>query len=253
MYRSAYDLKSFYNSLGGRITRRIIKKHIRNIWPNLDKQRLLGYGYAVPYINDYVDEVERVFAIMPSEQGVHHWPQDGSNMTCVCHDSELAVETNSVDRILLVHSLEFSTSLEPLFQELWRVLKSNGRVLIIVPNRLGLWARATWSPYGHGTPYSISQVETFLRNNMFVHERTFCALYVPPFKNSVFLKSAEFFEKIGRFCMPGMGGVHFFEASKQLYAGIGAAEKRTQKERPITAIPQPTSREILLAEQLYHK
>jgi hypothetical protein len=110
--------------------------------------------------------------------------------------------------------------LTPAFEELWRVLKSNGRILIIVPNRMGLWCRADWTPFGHGRPYSAAQVNNFLREHLFVPERTEKGVFIPPFENNFLLRSAGWWEALGEKICPGMGGVIFVEASKQVYAGI---------------------------------
>jgi len=220
MHPSAYDLKSFYNSRAGRIVRRIVRERMEQMWPSdsLTGLRLMGYGYPIPYLKTYLEKAERAFALMPGEQGVHHWPTEGGNLTCLSEERDLPFETNSVDRILMIHALEFTGNLRPLLQEMWRVLKSSGRILIVVPNRLGLWARADWSPFGRGTPCSATQAEDILRANLFVHERTEKALFVPPFRGDFVLRSAGFFEKVGNAVFPAMGGVHFIEASKQLYA-----------------------------------
>ncbi|MCB1530423.1 MAG: methyltransferase domain-containing protein [Rhodospirillales bacterium] len=233
MHPSAYDLKSFYNSARGRIVRRILRARVADFWPDTDTKalRVLGVGYAVPYLASYMDKAERVVCVMPSGQGAHGWPSDGENLVCLSDETALPFETNSVDRILMVHSLEFSGFLTPEFEELWRVLKSNGRLLMIVPNRMGMWARADWSPFGQGTPFSARQVELFLRENLFVHERTEKALFVPPFRRDFFLRAAGYFEEIGRMLFPAMGGVHFVEASKQLYAGTGQTQRSLALKR----------------------
>lgn len=219
MYPSAYDLKAFYGTIAGRIVRRIIREKIRSFWPESSHMRVMGMGYAAPYLRPFTDTAERTIALMPPGLGAHHWPDDGKNVVALAADAELPVETNSIDRILMIHSLEHSGVDPAAFEELWRVLKSSGRILIVVPNRMGLWARAEWSPFGQGTPFSAAQVERTLRENLFVHERTDRALYVPPFKREFFLKSARYFENAGPKICPALGGLHFVEASKQLYAG----------------------------------
>ncbi|MCC6598282.1 MAG: methyltransferase domain-containing protein [Alphaproteobacteria bacterium] len=224
MYRSVYDLKAFYNGRVGRVVRRVLQARIRDFWPDIHGMRLMGCGYAVPYMRAFKEEAERSFAIMPAGQGAHEWPQNGggNNLNCVVlsEAAELPVETNSVDRVLMVHDIEFSEFLKPALQEIWRVLKSNGRLLVVVPNRAGFWARADWSPFGQGTPYSASQIAFYLRDNLFVHERTEGALFMPPIKHSLFLKSSGLFEKLGRSYAPFLAGVHMVEASKQLYATV---------------------------------
>jgi SAM-dependent methyltransferase len=144
-----------------------------------------------------------------------------------------------VDRILLVHDVEFCEFLQPSLQEIWRVLKSTGRLLVVVPNRNGLWSRAEWSPFGQGTPYSASQIEYYLRDNLFVHERTEGALYLPPIRHSAIQKSAGFFEKFGRTC-PVMPGVIIVEATKQIYATpIQGGGIRTPARGRRLLIPKP--------------
>lgn len=248
MYPSAYDLKDFYNTLGGRIIRTVLRERIGEFWP-ADEQRdmrMVGIGYALPYMRPYLDKAERVVSLMPPQQGAHPWPMDGQNLVCMGDEAALPIETNSIDRVLLVHALEFSGFHQPLFEELWRVMKGNARMMIVVPNRMGLWSRADWSPFGQGTPFSASQVERFLRDNMFSHERTRHALFVPPFRRDMFLRSAKFFEKTGRMICPAAGGVHIVEASKQLYAGKGTRARVKPHPQMQTApgLPQPVGRVV---------
>ena len=156
MYRSAYDLKSFYNTKVGRMVRRVLQERIREFWPDTNNMRVLGCGYATPYLRLFMEKSERVLAAMPAGQGAHHWPYnhpgDDHNLVCLAEEAELPFETSSIDRVILIHSVEFAEHLQQNLAEIWRVLKSNGRLLVIVPNRSGFWARADWSPFGQGTP-----------------------------------------------------------------------------------------------------
>ena len=243
---TAYQLKSFYNSFKGRVIRRIIREKILEIWPDLKAMNILGYGYALPYLKPYLDQSSCLSVMMPQQMGIHHWPPENKNLVCLSAEDTLPIETNSVDRILMVHSLEFLDNPEETFEELWRVLKSSGRLLIVVPNRVGLWARSDWSPFGQGQPYSARQVENFLSDNLFVHERTTHALFSPPFQSEFLLRAAQFFEKIGAYIYPALGGVHVIEASKQLYAntgtGVRAGHLRTSAKKAVPTKPVPTPR-----------
>ena len=59
----------------------------------------------------------------------------------------LMIQKEVADRILLVHMLEWSEKPLDLLHELWRVLAPNGRLLLVVPNRRGLWARVDIKPF----------------------------------------------------------------------------------------------------------
>ncbi len=241
---NAYSLKSFYNSRKGLIVRSLVRQKILNTWPEINLQRLMGYGYALPYLRPYMDKASGTFNMMPAQLGVHNWPPESDNCVCLHAESLLPLETNSIDFVLMVHGLEFLDNPEETFEEIWRVLKSTGRLLIVVPNRVGLWARADWSPFGQGRPYSARQVESFLSDNLFVHERTSHALFSPPFEKEVLLRGAELFEKIGPYLYPALGGVHVIEATKQLYAGKGkiaraGIRQNVKKPVPVGAVPTP--------------
>lgn len=248
---TAYDLKSFYNAFSGRVIRKIIREKLLSLWSQDDTKKLsvMGYGYALPYLRPYImNETARVYNVIPAQLGVHSWPADGLNRVCLSEENSLPLETNSIDRIIMVHGLEFLDFPESSFEELWRVLKSTGRIIIVVPNRMGLWARADWNPFGQGRPYSARQVETFLKDNLFVHEQTTHALFSPPFQNNLLLRMAHIFEVVGKYLYPALGGVTIIEASKQLYAGKGKTVKSKVPEaikKAVSAKPVPTPRQKL--------
>ena len=108
---------------------------------------------------------------------------------------------------------------------MWRVLAPEGRVLMIVPNRRGVWARLDTTPFGHGRPYSRAQLEALLHDAMFEPLDWGVALFVPPFGRRFLLRSATAWERIGARLTPGLAGVIIVEARKELMSPIAAAEK----------------------------
>ncbi|MCC7304849.1 MAG: methyltransferase domain-containing protein [Alphaproteobacteria bacterium] len=241
MHHTAYDLRAFYNGKVGRIVRRVLRQRIAELWPDVRAQRVMGCGYATPYLRGFMEDAERVFAVMSAGQGVHHWPYGEKNRVCAAEESAFPVETNSIDRVLMIHGLEFSAHSPSFLQEVFRVLKSNGRLLVVVPNRSGFWAHADWSPFGQGATYSTAQICALLRESSFVIERTDEALFMPPLKYSLFMQSAGFFEYVGRKYLPIAAGVHIIEAGKQLYARAGQG---TGLKAPVTVrglMPRPAA------------
>ena len=61
--------------------------------------------------------------------------------------------------LLVVHGLEEAESLRPLLRQLWRVLAPEGRSAVVAPNRASLWAQVERSPFGHGRPFSRSELD----------------------------------------------------------------------------------------------
>ena len=150
MYTDVVDLRDFYETSLGQVAARMLRRRIRTIWPSLTGQSLAGLGYTVPYLRPYLGEAERVMSLMPAAQGVLPWPKEGPNVATLTEEAELPLQDASVDRLLLVHALECSEQVRPMLSEVWRVLAGGGRVLIVVPNRRGIWARLDRTPFGGG-------------------------------------------------------------------------------------------------------
>ena len=108
MIPNAYGLRDFYKTFCGRIVRRVIIDALKNIWPSCHDFRILGAGYALPYLKSFDQNPERIICVMFKDAGVHHWPADQENLTCLADETDLPFETNSIDRIVLIHSLEFT-------------------------------------------------------------------------------------------------------------------------------------------------
>lgn len=221
MYPDVADLREFYTSARGRLTQRLLRQHIRRLWPSLQGLTLLGLGFATPLLRPFIAETQTTLALMPAQQGVLYWPSAAPNRTALCDEAALPLPDSSIDRLIILHMIENSDQLPILFSEAWRVLKSSGKVLLIVPSRSGLWARSDATPFGHGRSYSIHQIRKLLRAHLFIPERSEHALFAPPSAHPFWLKSAPYLEKLGARWLPALGGVHLIEASKQLYAPTG--------------------------------
>ncbi len=229
MWTDVVDLRDFYASPLGRAAQRMIRRRLREMWPDTSGQRVLGIGYAVPYLGMFRAEAERVIAAMPAGQGVLHWPLNDAGQTLLADETELPFPDLSMDRVLLVHSLECSERTRPMLREVWRVLADSGRLIVVVPNRRGLWARTERTPFGFGRPYSGGQLTRLLRDSMFMPMQTERALFVPPVPLRVLVHSALMWEKIGQRVFPGIGGVNVAEAVKQIYAGTAAVTEPKRK------------------------
>jgi len=220
------DLAQFYAGHLGQVAKRIIRRRIRMAWPDVTGLRVLGVGYATPYLFPFREESERSLAVMPATQGVVHWPRDGANLVVLSEERELPFPDESVDRVLLVHGVENAEQIGPLLSEIWRVLTPPGRLLVVVPNRRGLWARFERTPFGHGRPYSPPQITRLLRETNFSPAVVEPALFVPPSTWRVVLRMASLFERLGRRWGLGLAGVLVVDAGKQIYAVTPQSQPR---------------------------
>ncbi len=233
MWSDVVDLKDFYDSHLGQVARHTIRRAVRSLWPDLHGQALLGVGFATPYLRQFQGEAERVIACMPAAQGVMHWPAEGPGAVALAEETVLPLPDYSIDRVLLVHGLESSEYLRDMLHEIWRVLTGDGRLLVVVPNRRGIWARFDRTPFGWGHPYNRTQLSRLLRANQFTPTRSERALYIPPTRSRWLLRSAMAWERLGRRWFPTFSGVIMIEAGKQLYAASAAHERPRRSSRPV--------------------
>lgn len=235
MWTDAIDLKEFYASSLGRTARRMIGRRVRALWPDVRGLNVLGLGFSTPFLGMFRAESQRVVAVMPAGQGVVRWPADGAGLTLLADETELPFPDRSMDRVLLVHALECAERVQPMMRELWRVLADGGRLLVVVPNRRGLWARFERTPFGHGRPYSPAQLSHRLSDALFTPYQSSAALYVPPVRSRMVLSSAVAWEQVGQRWFTTFAGVVMLEATKQIYAGHVVHAERRQRAYAIVA------------------
>src|ERR1700752_1938432 len=220
------DLRNFYAQRLGVVARRFVGRGIRARWKDTRGQRVIGGGYATPYLGLFRGEAERCLALMPAPQGVVRWPSTRPALAALVEEDDLPLTDSAVDRVLLMHALEMSSDPVELLREAWRVLAAGGRLLAVVPNRRGLWARMDTTPFGQGRPYSRTQITHLLRDTWFTPAGWGEALYVPPIARGWFLRSAVAWEGTGAMLSAPFAGVHIVEATKQVYRAIPARRER---------------------------
>ena len=106
MASDVVDLRDFYRSALGRVVRRMIRRAILRVWPDLRGMRLLGIGYPAPFLSALSGETERTIAVMPATLGVLRWPPEGRNLVTLADEGEIPFADYSIDRVLLVHAIE---------------------------------------------------------------------------------------------------------------------------------------------------
>lgn len=219
------DLKAFYASRLGRIAARLISLRIRELWPKLESERLVGIGYATPFLAGLGERAERALAFMPAPLGIVAWQHGRGNAAALVRTDMLPLDGGAVDRVLAVHCLEHADSAHETLREIWRVLSPGGRLLAIVPSRAGLWARTEFTPFGHGRPFSRAQLTALLRSAMFEPVAMTRALALPPTQRRLFVHTGTSWERIGSWAWPRFSGVLMVEAAKLVRQTIDVKAK----------------------------
>jgi SAM-dependent methyltransferase len=100
----------------------------------------LGFGYLPPYTAEHKEAFNNTFWLVNRTLRASPWPEKGENVkTLVADEYLLPFENESVDMVLALHSLEFTSRyVDSALREIWRVLKASGRIYIVTANKFGL-------------------------------------------------------------------------------------------------------------------
>ncbi|RBP16393.1 methyltransferase family protein [Roseiarcus fermentans] len=237
-------LIDFYESPLGDVARRLIGRIVRARWLSARGLTIAALGYGSPYLERLRDGADRCFAMMPAGQGAAVWPDRERCAATMVHGEMLPLPDNSVDRLMIVHALEAAERPGELLEEVWRIVAPEGRILVVVPSRRGVWARVDATPFGHGLPYSRTQLRDLLQgadlSPVFWGE----ALFAPPVGKRAVIRFAPTIERVGAaFSLP-FAGVYVVEAIKQVYRPVRVhALARTRRGVGVPALAASARRE----------
>jgi SAM-dependent methyltransferase len=248
MRRDVLELRQFYASDLGRAARAMVERKLAEAWGDAAGLDVLTLGYATPFAAPLRAAARRVVAAMPAQQGVEVWPADGRNLATLTSEDSLPFPNALFDRILVVHGLEESDDPVRFLREVWRVLAPSGRTIVTVASRNGLWANTEKTPFGHGRPYTRSQLAELLREADLEPSGWTRALYVPPV--GWMAGWAEGFEQAGSRLWPGFAGLLLMEAVKQTFAVKPQGTRvRVRANRPVL-LPAPGAAPVSRRERL---
>ena len=224
------NIQEFYNSQLGLTVNECITKEISTKWTDLNGTRILGVGFSSPYTSFYNRNQNNIVSLLPPTPSTKCSAGNTTNQKLISLFHEIPLPDLSIDRIIIVHALEFSESANLMIRELWRILTDNGKIIFIVPNRLGIWCRFDSNPFGFGRPYSPNQLVRLLEDNLFTTIKRTTALYMPPIKVRGMNSLYQGWEIFGRNTFPNLGGIISVEAEKQIYSGnrvFASGQKRS--------------------------
>ncbi len=116
MWISIDEIEDFYTTESGYRFKNSITRIIEKY--NDNTTQILSVGYT---------QEHNIPTIIPAKQGL-------VKGTIIAHENMLPVANNSIDTILVIHTLEYTANLKSLFKEVLRVLKSYGNAIFIFPN-----------------------------------------------------------------------------------------------------------------------
>ncbi len=186
-----------------------------------------------------------------SHKIVHDFYRDNDpqSITNIVADSKsLAIESDSMDVVVLPHVLEFETSPHQLLREAERILIGEGHIIIIGFNPWSLWGLwrvcLAWrdEPPWCGRFISLSRVKDWLSLLDFELVITKNFYFRPPLKRRGLMKRLQFMEKLGQFLWPYFGGIYMVVAKKRVVPLTPIKLSWHRRRSIISGVVEPSAR-----------
>ena len=243
MRQPAATLEAFYATRLGQSAARLMSERMTALWGSCAGQRVLGIGYPNPLLPLWQDEAAACIGVVPEELGEARLVSDKGQSLCLSPEQKLPFPEGLFDRVFLLHALEEADSPRQLLREAWRILAPEGRIVVAVTNRRSMWSVVESKPFGHGRPWTRSQMVRFLNDSLFQVTASTTAVHMPPLNWRIITGAANSWERAGEFALPGLGGVVLVEAVKRLYSKPGGSAaapvtKAVKASRPKPVMPR---------------
>jgi len=231
---SSLSVPGFYQTSMGRMVRHLISRKLKPVMTRaLPAQHqdidVAALGYVRPYLKYFSDHYPRLINLQTITGDLLPWPSQAMTplRQAVVNEHHLPLLDASLDLIMVIHAFETATVAQDMADELWRVLKGQGQLILVVPHRGSMWAGRDDNPFGLGQPYSLHQIKRLLHQHGFDVTKIHQALAAPPSQSSFYPRYAPFVERLPN----PLGGVLIVEAAKMIYAVRGDRVRSRQKTR----------------------
>lgn len=238
-----FDLKQFeewFQSTPGKQLLEAEKKLLSQMMGQLFGYHLLQLGGHTNYgLHDF----------SAIDHHIYLSPDENSHFLGSCLKAdfiELPFQTDSLDVVLLPHTLEYSKNPEQILNEVFHTLRVGGHVVILGFNPFSLvgltklFSRKKKMPWcGHFL--SILRVRQML-SKLGLHVVDYKSEFFRPLlQNENKLEKLLFLEAVGQLCWPYLGAFYLIVAQKSAAPLISIKSLPLKKKRLLTKVPIPTS------------
>ena len=174
----------------------------------------------------------------------------GSNargVALVAEPDALALQSDSVDVLLLPHTLEFAAEPHEVLRESGRVLTGEGVLLVLGFEPLGVWSvRHAFTrggfPPGRIRTIPAQRLSDWLKLLGFEVGAAERFLYVPPFASLQTGGARGVFERIGRRAWPRLSGAYLLHAYKRVRSLTPVRMRSRLRTAVIGGLAEPAAR-----------
>jgi SAM-dependent methyltransferase len=167
----------------------------------------------------------------------------------VAEPSELALQSDSVDVMLLPHTLEFAPNPHEVLREAGRVLAGEGELIVLGFEPLGTWSvRNTFTrggcPPGLVRTVAVQRLADWLKLLGFEVGSAQRYLYAPPLAGLQTGKARGIFERAGRRAWPRFSGAYLLPARKRAVTLTPVRLRNRLRTAVIGGLVEPAARRV---------
>jgi SAM-dependent methyltransferase len=162
------------------------------------------------------------------------------------HASSLAVQADSVDALLLPHTLEFEPDPHAVLREAERVLVGEGHLIVLGFEPLGTWSlrhRVTRDGFPPGLERTLSErrLRDWLKLLAFEVLEVRRYLYAPPIPRLQSGRAHDVIERAGRRFWSRLSGAYLLKARKRVYCMTPIRMRMRMRRSVVTGLASPAA------------
>lgn len=235
------ELQHWFDSPVGRYVHRWEQRRIDDLLVDVFGYRAVQYGLAD---FNYLAANRMPFKAYAGPLALSTPQRVGWQASLVCEPEQLPFDSDSLDLLVLPHTLETARDQHMVLREAHRVLMPEGRLVIAGFNPWSLWGLrdrlpwvSQWFPEGGEGELSPSRIKDWLRLLSFEIDRGHFGCYAPPCRTVRWLDRFAFMESAGDRWWPIFGATYVVSAVKRVQGMrlITPAWKRKSRRRSARA------------------
>ena len=156
----------------------------------------------------------------------------------------LPFAADSVDAVLLPHTLERVQEPEKVLREAERVLRGEGQVIVLGFHPLGPWGLLRYTglrrPW-HGRFLSVWRLKIWLRVLGFEVVQVKQLVFRPPWRSRTMLHRSAFLDRLG---WRPTAGVYMVVARKRVFGMTPLRKQRSRRQPAFSGVAKPTTRSM---------
>jgi len=167
----------------------------------------------------------------------------------IAEPAALALQSDSVDVMLLPHTLEFAPDPHEVLREAARVLTGEGELVVLGFDPIGSWAlRHVFTrggfPPGLCRTISVQRLTEWLKLVGFEVGAPSRCLYAPPIAGLSNGKARGMFERLGRRAWPRLSGAYLLHARKRVHSMTPVRLRKRLRTAVIGGLAEPAARRV---------